>query len=435
MDLTTTYLGLKLKNPLVASSAPMWEKTENSKRFEDAGGAAVVLAPGWNVTVTMALVSLAAGTLIADRERRLAIRWGAAAVLVVPPLWNLPLGLLFSIGGLALLTRGKTAWLVPVAAAVAVLTGAFDRGPGAVLVLWAQGMVLIPALVVAPSGGRRRVLHGAVLALAAAVVGGGPQALAGAVALAALGLPVRGGSAGLQGVWSGALVAGTTLLATYPWVRREALASTLELLRLDNVALALVLAAAIVAGLGYGLDVLARKAPRWAPRPAVVGCALLALAWIPAIPTAVVVPVLFDPVTLDEQEPVRAYAFPAQEISDLVIDSNMTHSAGLDAGTVVGSVRLAGENREDVLASWPLVAGQATGEWAAARPDIAGRPGFGAPPPWLCRVAPDGTFFAQRFRARFTAAETRPCGFVSIHRSPELPPEIRLVIYRMELRR
>ncbi|HUA61453.1 MAG TPA: dihydroorotate dehydrogenase-like protein [Verrucomicrobiae bacterium] len=43
IDLSTTYLGLKLKNPLVASSSPMCEDVANVRRLEDAGAAAVVL--------------------------------------------------------------------------------------------------------------------------------------------------------------------------------------------------------------------------------------------------------------------------------------------------------------------------------------------------------------------------------------------------------
>ncbi len=43
IDLSTTYLGLKLKNPLVASSSPMCEDVGNIRRIEDAGAAAVVL--------------------------------------------------------------------------------------------------------------------------------------------------------------------------------------------------------------------------------------------------------------------------------------------------------------------------------------------------------------------------------------------------------
>ena len=43
VDLTTTYMGLKLKNPLVASPSPLSEKVENVKRLEEAGVAAVVM--------------------------------------------------------------------------------------------------------------------------------------------------------------------------------------------------------------------------------------------------------------------------------------------------------------------------------------------------------------------------------------------------------
>lgn len=43
VDLTTTYLGLKLKNPLVASPSPLLEKVENVKRMEAEGIAAVVM--------------------------------------------------------------------------------------------------------------------------------------------------------------------------------------------------------------------------------------------------------------------------------------------------------------------------------------------------------------------------------------------------------
>jgi dihydroorotate dehydrogenase (fumarate) len=43
MDLTTTYLGLKLRTPLVPSASPLSEDIGNLKHMEDAGAAAVVL--------------------------------------------------------------------------------------------------------------------------------------------------------------------------------------------------------------------------------------------------------------------------------------------------------------------------------------------------------------------------------------------------------
>lgn len=42
-DLSTTYLGLNLKNPLVASASPLSKKIDRAKKLEDAGIAAVVM--------------------------------------------------------------------------------------------------------------------------------------------------------------------------------------------------------------------------------------------------------------------------------------------------------------------------------------------------------------------------------------------------------
>ncbi len=43
MDLSTTYLGLKLKNPIVPSASPLSQRVEDIRKLEDAGAAAVVM--------------------------------------------------------------------------------------------------------------------------------------------------------------------------------------------------------------------------------------------------------------------------------------------------------------------------------------------------------------------------------------------------------
>jgi len=43
MDLSTSYLGLKLRSPLVVAASPLSEELDNIRRMEDAGAAAVVL--------------------------------------------------------------------------------------------------------------------------------------------------------------------------------------------------------------------------------------------------------------------------------------------------------------------------------------------------------------------------------------------------------
>ncbi len=43
MDLTTHYMGLRLRNPLVASASPLTGKLDGVRLLEDAGAAALVL--------------------------------------------------------------------------------------------------------------------------------------------------------------------------------------------------------------------------------------------------------------------------------------------------------------------------------------------------------------------------------------------------------
>jgi dihydroorotate dehydrogenase (fumarate) len=43
IDLTTTYLGLHLKNPLVASASPLSKKVESAQKLEEAGVSAIVM--------------------------------------------------------------------------------------------------------------------------------------------------------------------------------------------------------------------------------------------------------------------------------------------------------------------------------------------------------------------------------------------------------
>ncbi|HXU79221.1 MAG TPA: dihydroorotate dehydrogenase-like protein, partial [Methylomirabilota bacterium] len=53
MDLTTTYLGLQLKSPLVASASPLSENLDNLKALEEAGAAAVVMHSLFEEQITL----------------------------------------------------------------------------------------------------------------------------------------------------------------------------------------------------------------------------------------------------------------------------------------------------------------------------------------------------------------------------------------------
>ena len=43
MDLSTTYMGMNLRTPLVPSASPLSQEVDSIKRMEDAGASAVVL--------------------------------------------------------------------------------------------------------------------------------------------------------------------------------------------------------------------------------------------------------------------------------------------------------------------------------------------------------------------------------------------------------
>ncbi len=53
MDLTTTYLGMDLKNPIVPSASPLSEDLDNIRRMEDAGAAAVVMYSLFEEQITL----------------------------------------------------------------------------------------------------------------------------------------------------------------------------------------------------------------------------------------------------------------------------------------------------------------------------------------------------------------------------------------------
>lgn len=52
-DLTTNYLGIKLKNPLVVSPSPLCDNIDNIKRMEDRGASAVVLHSLFEEQITL----------------------------------------------------------------------------------------------------------------------------------------------------------------------------------------------------------------------------------------------------------------------------------------------------------------------------------------------------------------------------------------------
>ncbi len=427
-----TLVSLLLLPALAGVSLSVLGARFGARRAALAGAAAVVAAPGWNVTVTLGLLALAVGVLAADRRLPKAARWGCGLLLVLLPLWRPALGSLFALGGAALvMPPRRRPWGLAAGALVALVAPAV-QGPAAAIGLWLGGLALLPALLAAPADGRARAIHGVALALLAARLHDAPEALTAGLALAALGAPADGTAGALQRLWCGVAVTGTSLLAVYPWVRQTPLADLWALFGLPAGAAARLGVLAV----GVALAVLwdrrrpagTRRRPAWA-----LGGLLFAGAVAGASPSAVLLH-SYQAVTLQAQQTRWIRSFDEQPVAAVVLDTNLVRGVELAPETPVAEVRLVDASRT-LLESWTLRAGTETAEWAAARPDIAARPGFAAPRPWLSRLAPDGTFFARLFRARFQVSPPRPAVSLVIQRSPELPAEVELVVYRVEIRR
>jgi len=108
IDLTTKYLGLPLKNPLVASASPLCESVENLQRMEECGVAAVVLPSLFEEQLT-----LESQTLDSDLSR--GAQSFAESLTYFPNMQTYNLG---PEGYLDLIRRAKEAVEVPVIASL-----------------------------------------------------------------------------------------------------------------------------------------------------------------------------------------------------------------------------------------------------------------------------------------------------------------------------
>ena len=464
-----------------------------------AAAAAAVLAPGWTVATTLALVALAGGASLATAgaassaaesgeawppaakpkliyQARRAWRSGAvwpawarvtAAViaLALPIAWEPRAGWAMALAGLALWRPGLAG--AAALALVAVTRGAALAGvnlPGALAAhaSWREGaaglawlVMLVPAALLAVRQRRSRALLAAAVLLAFATPWlPNRSALAAPLALAALALPAAGAAAGLTAVWSAALLLGTTLLASYPWMRQDPLADALALIGGgggDGAGPGL--AAAIGAGailLAAVTGVASRRTPRLRQpaRAAPAGLRTAGPAGVRATTAAgialfvaLVGPGLASPSTalldggdavlLDGGRPLWRADLGLGRIRGLILQTSLVNAAGLAAGTPVAQIRLLGTGFAPV--ELQLRAGEDTGEWAARRPDIAATAGLLAPHPWLAWVA--GDFFGQRYRARLRLPRAGSFARVEIDLAAGLPPTTGLALYQVELER
>jgi hypothetical protein len=430
-----------------------------------AAATVLALSPGWGISSTLAVVALAAGELLLrprltalqplwmDRALRLA----AGLILLAPLLWEPRAGLVPAAAGLALALSLPVdqhpsgvppwrRWAPGVPAALALAAAAVLPGQPWESVLAAA--VWVPFLLPAWGAVEGRRIPGlaaalALLLAAARLAPAAPQGLAqlaAPAALAALMLPARqpgsrswrDAAAVLQGLWSTVMLATCVLAAAYPWLRPAPLPEAAAIFGLGPAWPTLFLLTGAVAGL-------AAAAGRWRLSPwrtGILGAfALLALAiyHVPPVPVAAAHPA--GSVSLEAAAPRWRLELPGDRVGAIVLDTSLSYAADLPALTPVATLRLEGSRGERV--EWTLRAGEETGEWAAERLDVASRPGFLAPRPWLVQVV-EGGFFARRYRCRFGLDDPHPANpdvpiRLTLERRPELPPEVTLALFHVEV--
>jgi dihydroorotate dehydrogenase (fumarate) len=108
IDLTTQYMGLALKNPLIASASPLTEAVDNLRRLEDSGIAAVVLPSLFEEQLTLESIQI-------DRDLSRGADEFAEAITYLPNLESYNTG---PDGYLELIHRAKQAVAIPVIASL-----------------------------------------------------------------------------------------------------------------------------------------------------------------------------------------------------------------------------------------------------------------------------------------------------------------------------
>lgn len=404
---------------------------------------AVAFAGGWTPAVVLALLALVAGEWMARPGRSLLagaglglLAVGAATLLVstrdalllaVAAVWvaaERDRRRRLAAAGLGLLVAVVLAVTGPVAAQAESLQRT----------LWL--VLLVPGVLGAAAG--RRLAAVALLAAAPFALRYAP--LEHALPLLLLGLactlPPHGAAARLSGLWSGTLIAVAAVAAAYPWLRPQPLQSAVAVFGLapDLPSVLLVLGAAALL-----LVVPTLLAPLWPRRgrsflPAATLTLLFGAALV-ALPPRPVTAHQLAPVVITQEEAEWTLELDAgRSARAVLIDSFASNSAPLATGTPLAVLRLSGP--AGTVAEWPLRTGIDTGEWAARRSDVASRPGFAAPAPWISWIPPGREFFAQRYRARFAIPEAEPIGPITrleVERATDLPARVELSLFSVVL--
>ena len=430
-----------------------------------AGGCVVLLGPGWTLEGVCTLVALTAALAWTSRAAKDGRHAGLVAIGLTLPMVALVVrgprvAGLAAAGALVLLARGggverprlapgfgnRTGFLVAALLIAAITMIVTWRGPG-VAIDGLQRAVLMVGLLLptwATAALTRFRVSWPLLGFGAmlTIVGAGDDRIAlstGAI-LIALALPRTGVTARLQAGWMTGLVAWVVVLRAYPWLRPSPVDTVLDTLASVTPGALGAAAMTVVAFLALA-SLLCALIERMGGRRMVGLTAVAPVALWGVVATTLLGPVEPPGVVLVDHPTLLSThrggwsrrLDPTVPTTGVVMDTNVIQSLGLPAGTILGNVQLLDGNQQS-LAIWRLEIGRDTAEWAALRPDIAASPGFLAPHPWSVAAEPRARHFAARFRNDWRLEAPVTAAWITVRRSPSLPDDLQLAMYRLKVR-
>jgi hypothetical protein len=135
------------------------------------------------------------------------------------------------------------------------------------------------------------------------------------------------------------------------------------------------------------------------------------------------------------EAPFAASGAPTRRVpvGAVEITSYVTNSAALPCGTRVADVVLVEGRRE--RARFPLRLGLETGEWAAARPDVAAASACPAPPAHWSWIPTEGRFLGSTFHARLEPEAAAVADRLRFELAPGLPDGVAVSIFSAVIER
>ncbi len=389
----------------------------NSKVTAYALLAALLPLPGATVPLAAMAVAALASTWVFSRaeisKRLLAAGVFGAIALTLNPAFLLP-AVVLAVGRLQ---ETRKRWILSLVLLVGVWALVGPPGPGIPETL-TTSLLMAPFLFWGRNRGLRDGMAVAFLWLALAVALVPPLALPTILAFLLLRDPV-GSLAVPERAWLVLLALGSLVLGSYPWGRSLPLGDTVSLVGMEPSWI-----------LALGCFVILGVVSVYADLRSSVGTVVVGL-------SALVLLGSFAPrggeefvqgtsLTLTADHHEVEFAMAGCQGKEIVLDSALANAVGLKKGMAVAEILIEGDDGE--VAVYTLENGRDTGEWAH-REAVEASPGA----PWIYWNPEGVSFLGRRFRLR-RDIEERPIRKVRIRRHPNLPPEVELSIFHLEIR-